>query len=130
VSATCAICPSCNQPIPPPHGITIDNLFIIHNDVAARVTPSGAAIMELLLRRIGKTVRHEQISSHLYDARLGDPAGDNCVKALMCKLRKHIQPTGLRIATDWGVGYRLDHPKLPPSKLDTVETLERRAAAE
>lgn len=129
MSATCAICPSCNQPIPPPHGITVDGTKVIFNGRAFRLTGRQADFFAALLRRIGRTVSKESLMNELYGLSL-EPPDIKIVDVLVSHLRRHrLKGSGLVIKTEWGRGYRLEHPAQKQlSCPDTVEEAKRQGA--
>lgn len=127
MSATCAICPSCNQPIPPPHGITIDGRAVIIDDKEHLLTASEMAIFELLLSNIGRTVRYTTLYNKLYGQWLDETPDPQIVNVLVSKIRKRLVTTKLRIGTEYGIGYRLELPRHKP-RIGNVENA--RTAAE
>lgn len=103
-------CPTCHQPLLPPHGITVDGTIIRFRGQETRVTRTEAAMFRILLQRIGQTVMAQAIHNHLYGL---DPGGgpDMKIISVMCyKLRRRIHPLGLWITSLWGGSYRLEDP--------------------
>lgn len=62
-------------------------------------------VLELLLRRPGKTVRKEQLMEHLSSWQKDMSA--NAVEVIVHRLRKKLEPAGLTIKSFRGLGYML-----------------------
>jgi DNA-binding response OmpR family regulator len=73
--------------------------------VSARLTKSDAVILNLLARRRGEIVAHDDIIAALHD---GDCAGElAAVRAAVARLKERLGRAGACITTERGFGYRL-----------------------
>jgi DNA-binding response OmpR family regulator len=87
-------------------------------DTAARIaTADGApleltrrelAVLEALLLRTGQVVSKQALFETLFD--VDSEAGLNAVEIYVHRLRKKVEPAGLRIRTIRGLGYLLEAP--------------------
>ncbi len=109
-----ATCPTCQQPVPPPHGITIDANAVYFNGKSVRCTRRQILLFTLLLRRIGMVLTHETLWEHLYGDDPNGGAEKNTMKVLMFQLRGRLNTIGLRVVTIWGVGVKLERPGAAP----------------
>ncbi len=71
-------------------------------DISARET----GLLEVLLLRAGRLVSKEQFIDHLCG--WGEEVSGNAIEVYMHRLRKKIEPFGVRIATVRGLGYCLE----------------------
>ena len=65
-------------------------------------------LLELFLQRRGRLVSKEQLVSHL--CAWGEEVSANAIEVYVHRLRKKLEPGGVRIATVRGAGYRLEAP--------------------
>lgn len=63
-----------------------------------------------LFRAAPRIETRARIMDALYAGRCGDEPDEKVVDVFICKLRKKLKDTGLRIESVWGVGYRLYVP--------------------
>jgi two-component system, OmpR family, response regulator len=70
-------------------------------DLSARET----ALLEVLLNRPGRMVGKEQIVDHL--CQWGEEVSTNAIEVYMHRLRRKLEPGGVRILTVRGLGYCL-----------------------
>ncbi len=66
-------------------------------------------VFELLATRAGKVVSKQQLRDSL--AAFDDDISDNAIEQYVSRVRKRIEPTGLRILTARGLGYTLELPE-------------------
>ncbi len=66
------------------------------------------SLLEILLQRAGRLVSKDQLVSHLCE--WGEEVSPNAIEVYVHRLRKKLEPGGVRIATVRGVGYRLEKP--------------------
>lgn len=71
-----------------------------------RLTATEARVFGVLVNRVQPS--KEAIMCGLYTDLGADEAEIKIVDVLICKLRKKVEPFGIRIHTVWGQGYRLD----------------------
>jgi len=76
-------------------------------ELSARET----GLLESLLQRTGRIVSKEQLVEHL--CAWGEEVSTNAIEVYVHRLRKKIEPSGVRIATVRGLGYCLQKPKSP-----------------
>ena len=65
-------------------------------------------VLEILLQRIGRLVSKEQLVDHLCE--WGEEVSNNAIEVYVHRLRKKIEPSGVRIITVRGLGYCLEKP--------------------
>ncbi|MGR9088561.1 MAG: response regulator [Gammaproteobacteria bacterium] len=63
-------------------------------------------ILELLMLQLGRVISKDKIAQRL--ATGDDELGDNAIEVIVHRLRKRIQPYGVRIKTLRGLGYMLE----------------------
>jgi two-component system OmpR family response regulator len=71
-------------------------------------------LLEVLLQRVGRLVSKEQLVDHLCE--WGEEVSNNAIEVYVHRLRKKIEPAGVRIATVRGLGYcleRINQPNAP-----------------
>ncbi|QDX82545.1 DNA-binding response regulator [Denitratisoma sp. DHT3] len=66
------------------------------------------ALLEMLLLRVGRLVSKEHLADHLCG--WGDEVSTNAIEVYVHRLRKKLEPYGVRIATLRGLGYSLEKP--------------------
>ena len=65
------------------------------------------SLLELFLQRAGRLVSKEQLMARLCES--GDePVSANAIEVYVHRLRKKLEPGGVRIATVRGLGYSLE----------------------
>ena len=64
------------------------------------------SVLEIFLQRAGRPVSKEQLVSHLCE--WGEEVSGNAIEVYVHRLRKKLEPGGVRIATVRGLGYRLE----------------------
>ncbi len=65
-------------------------------------------LLEILLLRTGRLVSKDQLVDHLCE--WGEEVSTNAIEVYMHRLRKKLEPGGIRIATVRGLGYCLEKP--------------------
>src|SRR5436190_3068101 len=63
-------------------------------------------LLELLLQRPGRLVHKDQLVGHLCE--WGEEVSDNAIEVYVHRLRKKLEPGGVRIANVRGVGYSIE----------------------
>jgi two-component system OmpR family response regulator/two-component system response regulator TctD len=66
------------------------------------------ALLEMLLLRVGRLVSKEHLADHLCG--WGEEVSTNAIEVYVHRLRKKLEPYGVRIATLRGLGYSLEKP--------------------
>ena len=66
------------------------------------------SLLELLLQRPGRLVRKDQLVEHLCG--WGEEVSTNAIEVYVHRLRRKLEPGGVRISTVRGVGYCLEAP--------------------
>ncbi len=64
------------------------------------------ALLEILLLRVGRLVSKDQLVDHLCG--WGEEVSTNAIEVYIHRLRKKLEPEGIRIATVRGLGYCMD----------------------
>jgi DNA-binding response OmpR family regulator len=67
------------------------------------LTRAELAILELLARRVGRAVTRAEIAEEALDG-----GGERALDVHVSRLRRKLGVEGARIATVWGIGYRLE----------------------
>jgi len=65
-------------------------------------------LLEILLSRVGRLVSKDQLVDHLCG--WGEEVSHNAIEVYIHRLRKKLEPGGVRIATVRGLGYCLEKP--------------------
>jgi two-component system OmpR family response regulator len=66
------------------------------------------SLLEVFLQRAGRLVSKEQLVSHLCE--WGEEVSPNAIEVYVHRLRKKLEPGGVRIVTVRGLGYTLEKP--------------------
>lgn len=74
-------------------------------DLSAR----EVGLLEVLLSRMGRLVSKDQLVDHLCG--WGEEVSHNAIEVYVHRLRKKLEPGGVKIATVRGLGYCLERPK-------------------
>jgi two-component system OmpR family response regulator len=78
------------------------------NDQVVDLSARELSLLEVLLQRVGRLVSKEQLVDHLCG--WGDEVSNNAIEVYVHRLRKKLEPSGLRIATVRGLGYCVEKP--------------------
>src|SRR5579864_3024970 len=81
------------------------------NDQVIDLSARELGLLEVLLQRIGRLVSKEQLVDHLCE--WGEEVSNNAIEVYVHRLRKKIEPSGVRIITVRGLGYCLEKATLP-----------------
>jgi two-component system OmpR family response regulator len=76
------------------------------NDQVLDLSARELGLLEVLLQRIGRLVSKEQLVDHLCE--WGEEVSNNAIEVYVHRLRKKIEPSGVRIITVRGLGYCLE----------------------
>ena len=87
------------------------------NDHVLDLSARGFGLLEVLLQRIGRLVSKEQLVDHLCE--WGEEVSNNAIEVYVHRLRKKIEPSGVRISTVRGLGYCLEKVA-PAAPADTA----------
>ena len=68
------------------------------------------ALLETLLQRTGRMVSKEHLVDHM--CQWGEEVSTNAIEVYVHRLRKKLEPAGVRIVTVRGMGYCLEKPRL------------------
>ena len=66
------------------------------------------SLLELFLQRPGRLVHKDQLIQHLCG--WGEEVSTNAIEVYVHRLRKKLEPGGVRIVTVRGLGYSLEKP--------------------
>jgi len=83
---------------------TVDRVARLNGE-AVELSARELALLELLIARAGRLVSKEQILNHVCE--WGDEVSENAVEVYIHRLRKKLEPGGVRISTLRGLGYCL-----------------------
>ena len=78
------------------------------NDQPQVLSARETAVLELLMRSKGRVVSKKQVEDHIFGH--SGEVGSNAIEVYVHRLRKKLEPSGLRIATVRGLGYCLEKP--------------------
>ncbi len=73
-------------------------------DLSAR----EVSLLEIFLQRVGRHVSKDQLVNHLCE--WGEEVSGNAIEVYVHRLRKKLEPGGVRIITVRGLGYSLEKP--------------------
>ena len=76
------------------------------NGAALDLSAREFGVLEVLMLRSGRVVSKDQLAEQLYD--LDAEVGANAIEVYTHRLRKKLEPAGIRIRTIRGLGYLLD----------------------
>jgi hypothetical protein len=74
--------------------------------LSVAVSPSEAQLIEVLIRRFGRTAAREELRACLSED--GREASRNALDLHIKRIRRRVRPLGLGIRTAWGRGYVLE----------------------
>jgi two-component system OmpR family response regulator len=83
------------------------------NEQVIDLSARELGLLEVLLQRIGRLVSKEQLVDHLCE--WGEEVSNNAIEVYVHRLRKKIEPSGVRIITVRGLGYCLEKATVPPA---------------
>lgn len=95
---------------------TIELGGVVFDPLAGHLAVGGEAVklrnrelrlLELLLNAPGQIFSKNKLADRLFS--YDDDVSENAIEVYIGRLRKHLKPSGLRITTLRGLGYRLDH---------------------
>ncbi len=75
------------------------------HDVPLELSARELGLLEILISRPGRLVSKEQLVDHLCE--WGDEVSTNAIEVYVHRLRKKIEPGGIRIVTVRGLGYSM-----------------------
>lgn len=76
------------------------------NDQPLELSARELGLLQVLLQRAGRVVSKEQLVDHLCE--WGEEVSNNAIEVYVHRLRKKLEPGGVRIATVRGLGYCLE----------------------
>ena len=89
---------------------------VVFDPVAGELTVAGAPVtlrnrelrlLELLIGAPGRIFSKQKLADRLFS--YDEDVSENAIEVYIGRLRRHLQPSELRITTLRGLGYRLDH---------------------
>jgi two-component system, OmpR family, response regulator len=75
---------------------------------ALELSAREVSLFEIFLQRAGRLVSKDQLVSHLCE--WGEEVSPNAIEVYVHRLRKKLEPGGVRIVTVRGLGYSLEKP--------------------
>ena len=75
---------------------------------ALELSAREISLLEIFLQRAGRLVSKDQLVSHLCE--WGEEVSANAIEVYVHRLRKKLEPGGVRIVTVRGLGYSLEKP--------------------
>jgi len=76
------------------------------NGVSLELSAREVSLLEVFLQRAGRLVSKDQLVSHLCE--WGEEVSPNAIEVYVHRLRKKLEPGGVRIVTVRGLGYSLE----------------------
>jgi two-component system OmpR family response regulator len=76
--------------------------------VPLELSAREVSLLEIFLQRAGRLVSKDQLVSHLCE--WGEEVSANAIEVYVHRLRKKLEPGGVRIVTVRGLGYSLEKP--------------------
>ncbi|WJF89752.1 response regulator transcription factor [Paraburkholderia bonniea] len=95
------------------------------NDQVIDLSARELGLLEVLLQRIGRLVSKEQLVDHLCE--WGEEVSNNAIEVYVHRLRRKIEPSGIRIITVRGLGYCLE--KAVPASSSSATVIDLPTAA-
>ncbi len=95
---------------------TIEIGGVVFDPVAGHLTVAGETLslrnrelrmMELFINAPGHVFSKQKLADRLFS--YDDSVSDNAIEVYVGRLRRHLEPSDLKITTLRGLGYRLDH---------------------
>ena len=81
------------------------------NDKPLDLSAREAGLLEIFLQRAGRLVSKDQLVNHLCE--WGEEVSGNAIEVYVHRLRKKLEPGGVRIVTVRGLGYSLEKTESP-----------------
>ena len=78
------------------------------NGEALELSAREVSLLEIFLQRAGRLVSKDQLMSHVCE--WGEEVSPNAIEVYVHRLRKKLEPGGVRIVTVRGLGYSLEKP--------------------
>jgi two-component system, OmpR family, response regulator len=78
------------------------------NGAPLELSARELSLLEVFLQRAGRLVSKDQLVSHLCE--WGEEVSPNAIEVYVHRLRKKLEPGGVRIVTVRGIGYCLEKP--------------------
>ena len=75
---------------------------------ALELSAREVSLLEVFLQRAGRLISKDQLVSHLSE--WGEEVSPNAIEVYVHRLRKKLEPGGVRIVTVRGLGYSLEKP--------------------
>ncbi|MCX7961745.1 MAG: response regulator transcription factor [Burkholderiales bacterium] len=79
------------------------------NGEAIELSARELSLLEIFLQRAGRLVSKDQLVSHL--CAWGEEVSPNAIEVYVHRLRRKLEPGGVRIVTVRGIGYCLEKPE-------------------
>lgn len=79
------------------------------NGQPVELSAREVSLLEIFLQRAGRVVSKDQLVNHLCE--WGEEVSGNAIEVYVHRLRKKLEPGGVRIATVRGLGYSLEKPE-------------------
>jgi len=78
------------------------------NGEALELSAREVSLLEIFLQRAGRLVSKDQLVSHMCE--WGEEVSPNAIEVYVHRLRRKLEPSGVRIVTVRGLGYSLEKP--------------------
>lgn len=102
------LCPLCGSPIPEmPVTILPERGMVIANGMFAVLTGKETSLLQRLVEVFPRVLDREAALHWLYQLHPDKEPEIKIIDVFICKLRKKIEPIGVRIDATWGKGYAL-----------------------
>lgn len=77
------------------------------NDQSIQLRNRELRLLEMLISAPGQIFSKQKLVDRLFS--YDDDVSENAIEVYIGRLRKHLEPSAIRISTHRGLGYRLDH---------------------
>lgn len=103
---TCA-CPTCGATLPIAFRFDAEAGIVVGNGHAAALSAREAALFQTLNLTPGRVSDRTSLMGAIYGLEAGDDPDQKIIDVMVCKVRKKLQPLGVKIETIHGRGWRL-----------------------
>lgn len=109
-------CPVCGGTLPEmPVTIFPERGIVVGGGRFATITGREGEVLARLCASYPNVVSKSALMDALYSGSIDAEPGEKIIDVFICKLRKKIEPLGIRIETAWGTGYSLGAMPLRPA---------------
>ena len=105
------ICPLCGaRDVQLPITLLIERGMVVANGKFALLTGHEALLLQKLAEVFPRLLSRQAILEWMYQINPDKEPEIKIIDVFVCKIRKKIEPLGVRIVSHWGSGYSLEAP--------------------